>query len=107
MNYDNIKLVKIVSGETVLGEYSEEGLKDIAIVQVVPTQTGEMQMMIIPFGFPFDEKPTGLIKEEHIIYHFENVPEEIIEKYIESKSNIKIKKNLNFDPSGSNSGLIL
>ena len=90
MAYD-IRLVKLINGETVLGKYDEEakGLKDVAILQTVPTQQG-VQMVLLPFGYPFENEISGSIKEEHILYTFKHFPEELKNKYLEATSNLTI-----------------
>jgi hypothetical protein len=54
MPYD-IRLVKLINGETVVGKWDEESkrLKELAILQTVPTQQG-VQMVLMPFGYPFE-----------------------------------------------------
>lgn len=90
MSYD-IRLVKLISGEMVLGEYdSAEGvLKKPAVLQSVPTQQG-VQMMIMPYGYPFDQDFSGSISDRHVIFTFENFPEELKTKYIEARSNLTL-----------------
>ena len=50
----DIKMVKLVSGEIVLGKYNAEKdmLENVVQLQNVPTQQG-MQMLLAPYGFPF------------------------------------------------------
>jgi hypothetical protein len=115
MPYD-IRLVKLINGETVLGKFDEEtqGLKEVAILQTVPTQQG-VQMMLLPFGYPFETDITGAIKGEHILYTFKTFPEELKNKYLEATSNLTIStaRDLNalnrMAPGGpkGGSGLIL
>lgn len=90
MPYD-IRLVKIINGETVLGKFDEEtqGLKEVAILQTVPTQQG-VQMVLLPFGYPFETEISGAIKPEHILYTFKTFPEELKNKYLEATSNLTI-----------------
>lgn len=112
MSYD-IRFVRLVTGETVIGEYSEEkkALKDVAIVQVVPAGNS-MQIMILPYGFPYEEEVGGEISEVHIIYTFEKTPEDLKNKYLETRSSIKIASagdlgGLGGGPRGGAGGLIL
>jgi len=115
MSYD-IRLVKLINGETVLGKYDEEtqGLKDVAILQTVPTQQG-VQMVLLPFGYPFETDISGEIKGEHVLYTFKSFPEELKNKYIEATSNLTISsaRDLNAlnrmgaTPGGKGSGLII
>ncbi|MFZ5812753.1 MAG: hypothetical protein ACOY4F_11965 [Thermodesulfobacteriota bacterium] len=90
MAYD-IRLVKLVNGETVLGKIDEEGkkLKDVAILQTVPTQQG-VQMLILPFGYPFETEVGGEIAMDHVLYEFKKFPEEIKTKYLEATSNLTL-----------------
>ena len=57
-----IRLFKLVTGELVLGKFDEEAnmLEDVAIIQVVPTQQG-VQMMMLPYGYPFEQEFKGSI----------------------------------------------
>lgn len=114
MAYD-IRLVKLINGETVLGKFDEEtqGLKDLAILQTIPTQQG-VQMVLLPFGYPFETEIAGEIKPEHILYVFKTFPEELKNKYIEATSNLTISsaRDLNAlnrmgGAPGKGSGLIL
>ena len=68
MAYD-IRLVKLVSGETVIGKFDSatQGINDPALLQTVPTQQG-VQMMILPFGYPFDTEFSGRIAKDHILH---------------------------------------
>jgi hypothetical protein len=90
MAYD-IRLVKLINGETVLGKWDEESKKltEVAILQTVPTQQG-VQMMLLPFGYPFEQEIGGEVLGEHILYTFKSFPEELKNKYIEATSNLTI-----------------
>ena len=97
--YD-IRMMKLVSGEIVLGKYDAEKdqLTDVAQLQNVPTQQG-MQMLITPYGFPFENK-------------FHDTPKELQDKYIEVTTNLTVANGLgkiHFGATGgstSGSGLI-
>ncbi len=104
MNYDNIQLVKIVTGEMVIGVREGDKLEGIALVQVVPISSNDMQIAILPYGFPFEESVEGVISADHIVYTFSNVSEDLVNKYIETRSNITIQKT---PLSSGNSGIIL
>ncbi|MGA1846137.1 hypothetical protein [Deferribacter abyssi] len=114
MGYE-IKMVKLVSGDTVIGNYDEETntLKDIAVVQTIPVGGSGMQIAILPFGFPFEDEIGGEISCDKILYEYTKIPEELKNKYLEAKSNIKITSNLDgltppsSDNSQSGGGLIL
>ncbi len=86
-----IRLVKIVSGDIVIGKWVEEEgkLKDPAILQTLPTQNG-ISMALMPFGYPFDSSIEGEISKDHIIYWYKNMPQELESKYLEASSNLTI-----------------
>lgn len=88
MAYD-IRLVKLVTGELVLGKYDEtsDSIKDVAAIQTVPTQNG-VQMMMLPYGYPFEQDFTGQIEGKHFIYRYTNTPKELQDKYIEACTNL-------------------
>lgn len=90
MSY-TIKLVKLVSGDTVIGKYNQETneLESIAMLQTVPTQQG-VQMVLLPFGYPFEEGFEGKVQYTHVLYEYKKCPEDLESKYIEATSNITI-----------------
>lgn len=90
MAYD-IRMVKLVSGETVLGKYDRAAsvLNDPAVLQTVPTQQG-VQMMLAPFGYPFDVEFAGSIAWAHVIYEYKTCPEDLKTKYMEACSNLAL-----------------
>ncbi|GAB6888174.1 hypothetical protein JCM13304A_16720 [Desulfothermus okinawensis JCM 13304] len=108
-----IKLVKIVTGDYVIGKWVEEDgkLKDPAILQTIPTQNG-ISMALMPFGYPFDQEIEGEISKDHIIYWYKNIPAELETKYLEASSNLTISsssdlKNLeNLMGGGQKSGRV-
>lgn len=112
MSYENVKVVKIINGDTVIGIYDEENkkLNDVAIIQTIPTGSG-MQIAILPFGFPYEEEIEGSIDGSFIMYEYKKFPDEIINKYLEAKSNIRITSNLSdlgsLGSKGGKGGLIL
>lgn len=111
---DNIVFAKLVSGEMVLAEKDEAAglIRNICQVQVMPTQTGSMQIAIVPFGFPFEEEVRGEINLTNVLFEYKDVPGDLADKYIETKTNIKRATNmggLGGDAQGGSrgSGLIL
>lgn len=86
-----IKLYKLINGDMVIGKVDVENNKiiDPAILQTVPSQQG-VQMMILPFGYPFDNDIEGEIDIKHVIYTYKNCPEEIQTKYLEASSNLTL-----------------
>ncbi len=91
MSYDNIKLVKLINGEMVLGKENaeEKKLKDVAMLQTVPTEQG-VQMLLLPFGYPFETEVGGEISLEHVLYEYKKFPEELKTKYMEAASNLTL-----------------
>ena len=90
MAYD-IRMVKLVSGETALGKYNKEtnSIDDPAVLQTIPTQQG-VQMMLMPFGYPFDTEFAGSISFSHVIFTFKNITEDLKTKYLEACSNLRL-----------------
>jgi hypothetical protein len=86
-----VKLVKLVSGDMVIGKAGVEigKLTEIAALQTVPTQQG-VQMMLLPFGYPFEQDFDGSIETTHVLYEYKNCPEELKSKYIEAISNLTL-----------------
>jgi hypothetical protein len=107
MQYD-IRLVKLVSGETVMGQFDSQTaeLKDVVLIQSIPTGAG-VQLAILPYGFPLEDEIGGEISERHILYNYTKVPEELSKKYLEAKSNIRIASPLDSLGNKGSGGLIL
>jgi hypothetical protein len=90
MDYD-IRLVKLISGDMVVGKFNTEAgkIEDPATIQAMPTQTGS-QMVLLPFGYPFDQEMHGTIAVDHILFEYKTCPEELKTKYIEAVTNISM-----------------
>ncbi len=103
MNYD-IRLVKLVSGDMIVGKFDEAGKKinDPAAIQAMPTQQGT-QMVLLPFGYPFDQEMHGEISMDNVLFQYKNCPEELKTKYIEALTNISMSSG-GLDLSGGMSG---
>lgn len=86
-----VKLVKLVSGDMVIGKVGvEEGkITEIAALQTVPTQQG-VQMMMLPFGYPFEQDFDGSVSIAHVLYEYKSCPEELRIKYMEAISNLTL-----------------
>lgn len=112
MAYD-IRLVKIISGEMIIGKYDAEknALIDVAVLQTVPTQQG-VQMMLLPYGYPFDQDFDGEIGYSHVLYTYKKYPTDLNDKYLEAISNLSLNSgglaglDLKNPPAGSG-GLIM
>ncbi|MGX8717578.1 MAG: hypothetical protein ACQGQP_00540 [Desulfovibrio sp.] len=108
MAYD-IRLVKIVTGEMVIGKFNAEAnaLDDVAIIQTIPTQQG-VQIMILPYGYPFDQDFSGSIGGQHFLFEYSHTPQDIQDKYLEAASNLSLSSGgLDPTPPNGGSGLIL
>jgi hypothetical protein len=109
MAYD-IRLVKIITGEMIIGKYDagKNALIDVAVLQTIPTQQG-VQMMLLPYGYPFDQDFCGEISYTHVLYTYKKYPEDLNTKYMEAISNLTLSTgglggiNLKNPPSGSGS----
>ena len=90
MAYD-IRLVKLINGETVMGKYdpAKNALTEAALIQTIPTQQG-VQMILLPFGYPFDQKFDGELSMTHVLFTFKNCPEDLQTKYLEATSNLTL-----------------
>ena len=112
MAYD-IRLVKLINGETVLGKWdeAENKLTEVAMLQTIPSQQG-VQMMLLPYGYPFEPDFTGSIEGKNFLYRYANTPKELQDKYIEACTNLTVagglgKMQFSSEPfGGSGSGLI-
>ena len=106
-----IRLVKLVTGELALGKFDAEAntLNDVAILQIVPTQQGA-QMMMLPYGYPFEQEFNGSISAQHFLYEYARLPDDLETKYLEACTNLTLSSNgLNLsgaNPAGRVSPLI-
>ena len=86
-----IHLVKLVTGELVLGKYDADAktLNEVALMQIAPTQQG-MQILMLPYGYPFEPGFSGSIKAEHFMYEYTRLPDDLEIKYLEAISNLTL-----------------
>lgn len=110
MAYD-IRMFKLVTGELVIGKYDAEKdtVNEVATLQTVPTQQG-VQMMLLPYGYPFESEFSGSIEAKHFMYRYKEAPSELQDKYLEAATNLTLNGGmgkLQFGtPPGAGSGLI-
>ena len=73
------------------GKFDEEAnmLEDVAIIQVVPTQQG-VQMMMLPYGYPFEQEFKGSISGKHFMYEYKKLPDDLETKYLEACTNLTL-----------------
>lgn len=90
MAYD-IRLMKLINGELVIGKYDAEAdtLSDVAAIQTIPAQQG-VQMLMLPYGYPFEPDFTGRIEGRFFLYRYKDTPKELQDKYIESCTNLTV-----------------
>ena len=88
--YD-IRLVKLINGDMVLGKWmeNERKIKDVAMLQTLPTQQG-VQMVLLPFGYPFETDVEGEISFDHVLYKYNKFPDELKTKYLEACTKLTI-----------------
>ncbi|MDR3319695.1 MAG: hypothetical protein LBS77_01785 [Desulfovibrio sp.] len=111
MAYD-IRLMKLVTGEIVIGKYDQEKdrLNDVATLQTVPTQQG-VQIMMLPYGYPFEADFSGTLDDSAFLYRYRDTPGELRDKYIEATTNLTVaggldKLRFGAVPGANVSGLI-
>ena len=111
MAYD-IRMFKLVTGELVIGKYdaAKDAISDAGTLQTVPTQQG-VQMLMLPYGYPFEPQFSGVIEGKHFLYRYEKTPQELQDKYLEACTNLTVSGglgNLQFGtpPGAGGSGLI-
>ncbi len=92
----DIRLFKLVTGEIVIGKYDAEKdvLHEVATLQSVPAQQGGVQMMLLPYGIPFENTLCGTLEGKHFLYRYTETPQEIKDKYLEVSINISTNGGL-------------
>lgn len=90
----DIKMAKLVSGEVVVGKFNDETktIEAVALMQSVPTKEG-VQMMMLPYGYPFEQSFEANISFDHILYAYKASPEELKTKYLEITTNLTLQKS--------------
>lgn len=90
MAYD-IRMFKLVTGELVIGKYNadKDTIADAGILQTVPTQQG-VQMLMLPYGYPFEQGFSGTLEGKHVLYRYPSTPQEMQDKYLEACTNITL-----------------
>ncbi len=91
MAYD-VRIFKLVTGEIVIGKYDEKKdlVTDVATIQSVPMQQGGVQMIILPYGYPFENSFGGSVESKHFLYRYKEAPTELQDKYLETVTNITV-----------------
>ena len=95
MSHD-IRLFKLVTGETVIAKWAADASKitAVAVLQNGPAQQGNgMQLVILPYGYPFETAFIAEIDTTHIIFQHPVIPEELKMKYLEIVTNITLSPN--------------
>ena len=90
MSYD-IRMAKLVTGEVIIGKFNGEAIEEPALLQAVPMrEQGNVQMIMLPYGYPFEEKFTGKIDSRNILFQFSKLPDGLEAKYLEAVTNLTI-----------------
>ncbi len=91
MAYD-VRLFKLVTGEVVIGKFDEakDMVTDVATLQSVPLKQGGVQMVILPYGYPFENNFGGSIEGKNFLYRYKDAPTELQDKYLETVTNITV-----------------
>ncbi len=78
----NFKLVKLVTGEVVAGMLDEKAgvLKDVAILQI-SAKDQKMQLLLFPYGYPFQQTFTVAVEAKHFMFVFDAVPDHLEDRY--------------------------
>lgn len=92
-----IRMFKLVTGENVIGKdltedsggFDTDTLHEVATVQIVPQQNG-MSVALVPYNFPFAREMKDKVAKCHIISEIKDIPEELLNKYVEATSGIAI-----------------
>lgn len=105
MAYD-IRMFKLVTGELVIGKYDAEKdtVNDVGALQTVPTQQG-VQMMMLPYGYPFEPQFSGTIEGKHFMYRYASAPQELQDKYLEACTNLTLSGGMGQLQFGGAGGL--
>lgn len=107
MAYEII-FAKLISGDMVIGKTGEEEgrITSLATLQTVPSQQG-VQMMLLPFGYPFEQGFDGSVSADHILYEYQECPEELKVKYMEATTNLTLSTSgMNLQAPGAAGGNI-
>ena len=86
-----IRMFKLICGDMVIAKHDHENNKitDVAMLQSIPTQQG-VQMVMLPYGYPFENDFGSEISLDHVLYQYKSFPEELKRKYLEASSNITL-----------------
>lgn len=104
----DVRLVKLVTGELILGKFDAEAkkIKDVATLQMVPAESGGAQMMMIPYGYPFEQEFCGSIDEVHFLYVYKDLPDDLETRYLEIVSNLTLRASSLTGPKAGKVSLI-
>ena len=91
MAYD-IRMFKLVTGELVIGKFDEENdrVADAAVLQTLPTQQGGVQMLLMPYGYPFENEFCGAVSGAFFLYRYKKTPDDLRNKYLEAVTNLTL-----------------
>ncbi len=82
---NDIKIGRLPLGEVVIGRYNEteDALEDVLALRAIPVKdTDQLQMTMVPFMYPFTDKPAPLVMIDDLLA-VQDAPEEMAHKYME------------------------
>ena len=86
----DVIVAKLISGEIVIGENKGEFIDNVGLLQIIPDMNGSMQIAILPYGFPLEEKFTAKISNKYIIYIYSEYDPKIKQEYLKVKTGLTI-----------------
>ncbi|MDD6088656.1 MAG: hypothetical protein PUB69_05030 [Desulfovibrionaceae bacterium] len=100
-----IRMFKLISGEIVIGKYDEESgnLEDLGTIEIAGTASGP-QMMLIPYGYPFEQEFSGSVHSSFFMYEFTRIPEGLDTQYLEACSKLSIARSSGLYGTGGSGG---
>lgn len=89
MNNDNIKIIKLKSGEMFIGELEENNLIQAYTINVIPTSPTAFNIMLLPVFMPISKKAVDLnIKD--VLLAVDDPTEDLKNQYIAARTNIVV-----------------
>lgn len=81
---DNIKIIRLLTGEELIGEVGINDmdlvtLKDVAVIQMIPLQNGNVTITLMPFA-PYSEDETFTLNPQHVTMSYKPATE-LLNKY--------------------------
>jgi hypothetical protein len=87
----NVKIAKLITGETVIGILKDDFLDDVYLVMMMPKQNGEMQVQLAPYMMPFTDQGSCLANK--FLVSTVDCPADFEKTYLQATSNIVIPQS--------------